>query len=293
MSVSDNFSTFIKNLKIDTEKRSSISYRYKRITKQLNINFYNSESDINHSRYLGSYGRGTAISGFSDLDMMFRLPYEVYVRINNQQGNGQSSLLQEVRDSIKKTYSSTSVSGDGQVLVIIFTDDITFEILPTFLNKDGSYTYPDSSNGGSWKTTNPLPEIQAVDELDEDTFGNLRNLCKMARAWKNYWSVPISGLLIDTLAYRFIQDWKYKENGLIYYDWMSRDFFLYLSQQNQEQQYWYAPGSNQLVHRKGLFEYKAKQCYNKSLEAIQAESNQYYYTARSKWREIYGSQFPS
>ena len=33
----------------------------------------------------------------------------------------------------------------------------------------------------------------------------------MMRAWKNNWSVPIGGLLIDTLAYQFIENYKYTE----------------------------------------------------------------------------------
>lgn len=33
---------------------------------------------------------------------------------------------------------------------------------------------------------------------------NLRHLCKMARAWKNKNGVNMGGLLIDTLAYRFL-----------------------------------------------------------------------------------------
>ena len=36
--------------------------RYKEITKAVNRTFWNSESETDHSRYVGSYGRGTAIN---------------------------------------------------------------------------------------------------------------------------------------------------------------------------------------------------------------------------------------
>ncbi len=72
-----------------------------------------------------------------------QLPYEIYQQHDNYAGNGQSALLQAVRKSLQKTYSSTDVGGDGQVVEIHFADGITFQIVPGFLNKDNSYTYPD------------------------------------------------------------------------------------------------------------------------------------------------------
>lgn len=38
----------------------------------------------------------------------------------------------------------------------------------------------------------------------------------MARAWKDNCNVPISGILIDTLAYKFLKTWEYKDMGYIY-----------------------------------------------------------------------------
>ena len=54
---------------IDLKTRSLISMRYKEITKAINRAFWNSESETDHSRYVGSYGRGTAINT-SDLDIL-------------------------------------------------------------------------------------------------------------------------------------------------------------------------------------------------------------------------------
>ena len=54
---------------------------------------------------MGSYGRGTAIDT-SDIDMLFVLPYAVYKQYNSYVGNGQSALLQAVRSSLQKTYST-------------------------------------------------------------------------------------------------------------------------------------------------------------------------------------------
>lgn len=293
MGIAENFNIFCDNLRISTEVRSVISSRYENITQRLNRDFWSSESTTSYSRYVGSYGRGTAINGFSDLDMIFQLPYEVYLKYNKYLNYGQSALLQEVKNSIKKTYNNTDISSDGQVVIITFSDNITFEVVPAFINKDDSFTYPDSNSGGSWKVTNPIPEINAISSMDSKCNSNLKNLCRMTRAWKNKWDVPMGGLLIDTLVYNFIENWAYKDKSYFYYDFLSRDFFKYLSEQNKEQQYWFAVGSNQKIGRKGLFEAKAKKCYELCLEAIKSESEGYQYTAKSKWREIFGTEFPS
>ncbi len=293
MSISEKFQAFCTNLRMPQIVVNNVSSRYKQITKRLNLEFYSSDSETLHSIYVGSYGRGTAIH-VSDIDMLFVLPYSVYTQYNAYTYNGQSSLLQAVKNAICKTYSLSYLGTDGQVIKLDFTDGISFEIVPCFLNSNGSYTFPDSNNGGSWKTTNPKPEIAEIINANSAVCNNnLKRLCRMARAWKDTWAVPIGGLLIDTLAYNFLTNWAYKGNSYIYYDWMTRDFFQYLMNQNTTQQYWSAPGSNQYVWRKGNFESKARQCYNLSLEALIYEGKNMEWSANQKWREIYGTKFPN
>lgn len=295
MGVGDWFSTFCDSLVV--RDGGTIAQRYGQITLRLNSDFWDTTSSTAHSLYVGSYGRGTAIQGISDLDVIFRLPYSEYEKYNKYSTNGQSALLQAVRNSLQKTYSSSHVGGDGQVVAINFKDGITFEIVPGFLNKDDiSFTFPDSNGGGSWRTTNPRAEIKAVADRDKACNGNLIRLCRMMRAWKNTWAVPMGGLLVDTLAYQFIDTWTYKDKSYFYYDYMSRDFFAWLSKQSEEQNHWRAPGSGSYVRVGGAFQYKAKRSYNIALEAIAHEQHKptsQEYSAKQKWREIFGTSFPT
>lgn len=112
----------------------------------------------------------------------------------------------------------------------------------------------------------------------------------MARAWKNKCNVSMSGILIDTLAYKFMKDWEYKDKSYTYYDWMSRDFFKYLKDTDTSQLYWLAPGSNRYVWKNGSFQNKALEAYNKSVEAINNETNED--VTKQKWRDIFGTKFP-
>jgi hypothetical protein len=292
MALADWFSTFCSNLQI--RDGGTIATRSGNITRRLNSDFWSTTSDTSHSLYVGSYGRNTAISGFSDVDLIFQLPYSVYKQYNEHSGNGQSALLQAVKTSIERTYSTTNIRADGQVIQVPFNDGIIFEVVPAFDNNDGSFTFPNANDGGSWKTTNPRPEIKAIRDRNAVTNSNLVPLCRMMRDWKNKWGVPIGGLLIDTLAYQFIENWEYRDKAYVYYDYMCRDFFKWMAAQDENKEWWRAPGSGQYVWGKGLFQYKAKRCYNLSLDAIEHEmaTPKREWSAKQKWREIFTTNFP-
>lgn len=290
MCVSTKFEQFCKDIRIDPVNISNIQKRYGNITQRLNKDYYDRDSKTENSLYVGSYGRDTDVN-VSDIDMIFRLPYEVYAKFNAYTSNGQSALLQEVKNSIRKTYDSTHLRGDGQVVVIKWTDGIIFEIVPVFINKDKSYTYPDTNNGGSWKVTNPKPEIKAIKDMNDQCNKNLKRLARMVRIWRDEKNLKMGGLLIDTLAYDFIRNWEHKDKSYLYYDYMTRDFFKYISEFDNTRQFWYAPGSNQKVYKKDNFKSKAKSAYENALEAIKHEVKEEDYSANKKWREIYGSKF--
>lgn len=293
MGLPDWFNEFCNNVKI--QDSGTISLRYKTVTRRLNTDFWATTSDTSHSIYVGSYGRNTAIAGFSDLDMIFQLPVSMYNQYDNYLGNGQSSLLQVVKASLQKTYPSTPITADGQVILIPYTDGITFEIVPAFLNPDNSHTYPDANNGGVWRTTDPRPEIEAIRLRNTKCNGNLVPLCRMMRSWKENWDVPMGGLLVDTLAYQFIDGWEHKDKSYLYYDFMCRDFFRFMADQDREQEFWRAPGSGQRVYGKWPFQYKATRCYNLALEAIahEIDTPKREWSAQQKWREIFGTSFPN
>jgi hypothetical protein len=291
MGVAEAFQAFRTAYLIGKDQMESISYRYKRITRQLNTDFWETQSDMAHSRYIGSYGRDTAAKGVSDVDIWFQLPNRLYQQYANHQGNGQSALLQAVRASMQNTYGTTSLKRDGQVVVVSFTDGITFEVLPGFVDTSDTVTFPDSNNGGSWKACDPQAEMTAFAKRNAATNHNLKAVCRMARIWKDQHSVGISGMLIDTLAYQFIDAWSEKDKSYLYHDWLVRDFFLYLSRLDRTQEWWRAPGSGSWVHKTGAFVTKAGTAYEAALEAIDHTKAGRDWSARQSWQLIFGTTF--
>lgn len=289
MSVSEMFKEFLDNIKV--ERSAQFSQRYGEITKSLNLKFRNSDSTTANSLQVGSYGRYTGIKGISDLDMVYIMPASKW---GDYKDNKQSKLLTDVKDAIKARYPSTDVKVDSLVVTVKY-QNFHVEVQPVFdyydSNDDesGYFKYPDTKKGGSWKNTKPRQEMKAVKDLNEEKNKNLRLLCKMARAWKNKSGVAMGGLLIDTLAYNFMKsNSDYDDKSYLYFDWLSRDFFKYLSELDKQDHY-RAPGSNQDVKVKKDFRTKALEAYELSKEAIEAEGA---VKANEKWRAIYGRNFP-
>lgn len=281
------FEQFRKNLAV--KNSVEISSRYLAITKRLNKDYWDApDQEYLHCLQVGSYGRNTAIDGVSDLDMAFEFPWAVHERFIKRQGNIQSQLLGEVRDYLKVLYPSTTIKADGQVVVVQFKN-YRVEVLPAFVEKDGSYKFPDSNNNGSWKWCWPRDEMQAVQTVHARSNRNLKHICKMVRSWKNHQGAPMSGMLIDTLCYNFFKDTtRYDDKGYASYPELVRDVFDYLANR-PEQEYWLAPGSKDRVYPKGNFRPKAKKAAAKCQEALDSEKD----SAKEKlWKAVFGRPFP-
>ncbi|EAF8619252.1 nucleotidyltransferase [Listeria monocytogenes] len=203
------------------EARQTIARRYRIVTKAINVEFWNSISETAHSFYVGSYGRGTAIST-RDIDILVEIPNSEYDKFNSSTGNGQSRLLQSIRKSLQVAYPQSDIRADGQVVKINFHDGIKFEILPAFQNidywgKNQGYIYPDSNMGGNWKATNPKNEQEAMKIKNGPTYSNglLYATCRHFRYVRDTYfsSYHLSGIVIDSFVYNAMGNWRYTESG--------------------------------------------------------------------------------
>ena len=283
----ENFKTFCNN--IELKNLEEMKDTIKKITKKLNKHYYDIEDEEEHMYTVGSVGRGTAIKNTSDLDILFDLPSEIYTRYDNYQNNGQSKLLQDVKEVLLERYPNTKIKGDGQVVVISF-NKYKVELVPGFKQKDETFKYPDSNNGGRWKYTDPLPEIEACVYSDDDTNGNFYNACHMLRAWKNEKGFKFKGLLIDTLINNFFKDNKdYKDVKYSSYLGLIKSIFEFFKNENPDRIYWLAIGSNQQISNddNGNFIKKAKNAYNKLKDTNENDNK-----VNKLLREIFGKEFP-
>ena len=283
----DGFDVFCSSIALDNFEEMEKSA--KSIAKKLNSVYYDLEKDdTSHLYIVGSVGRKTAIKGISDLDILFDLPSDTYKKFDAYQSNGQSALLQEVKESLQERYPKTDISGDGQVVVIEF-NHYTVELVPGFKQSDGRFKYPDTHNGGNWKCTNPLPEQDACQACDETSNGIYFDFCHIIRKWKNEQGFKFGGLLIDTLVHDHFEDNEFYKTASIddYFD-ILKNLLSYLGEQDKDRTYWYAVGSNQQVMNSGngAFVDKAKDALEE-INAAELEDN-----ISTALQQLLGNEYP-
>ena len=286
MSLSNDFESFCNDLALDT---TDMETSCGEIAKKLNSHYYDLAGEKSEHLYIvGSVGRKTAIAKTSDLDMIFDLPLSVYEKYNAYESNGQSALLQDVKEVLKERYPKTEIKGDGQVVSIEFTS-FTVELVPAFKQSDETFKYPDTHDGGSWKYTDPIAEQNECASCDITSCNNYYRFCRMIRKWKSNCGVVMGGLLIDTLVYNHFVDKGYYSDKIYsdYFD-MLKSLFRYLKGLNKDQSYWLAVGSNQFVYNKdkGSFIGKAEKAYNKLCDCDTDEKK---YSALNY---VFGTSFP-
>ncbi|MCP8852765.1 SMODS domain-containing nucleotidyltransferase [Latilactobacillus sakei] len=118
-----HFLKFIRNLKTSDEQEEIILKRVAKITKVINLEYWEIHSESKNSTLVGSYGRGTAIN-LSDVDLLIKLPENQKQRFTTYLNNGQSALLQDIKSKLKEVYPTSQIKGDGQIVSIKFSDGI-------------------------------------------------------------------------------------------------------------------------------------------------------------------------
>lgn len=288
MGLSKDFQKYCDAIKLGN--RENMEDTAGEIAKKLNSYYYNlKQDDSSHMYIVGSVGRNTAIKGSSDLDLLFDLPDDVYKKYDNYESNGQSELLQEIKDVIKERYPKTKMRGDGQVVVIEFTK-YTVELVPGFRQTDDRFKYPNTHDGGAWVYTDPLPEQEECKKSNDKSNGSYYDFCHIIRAWKNCVGFELGGLLIDTLVYNHFKEKEFYPS-VTYDEYMTvlKNVFTYLKNCNEDQEYWLAVGSNQHVYNNGdgAFVSKAKKALKHINDAEEEKKD-----INTVLRELLGNDFP-
>lgn len=288
MTLESDFKDYCNSIVFKMSDKMSVTI--KEITKKLNLHYYGlSAEKKDHMHIVGSVGRNTAVESCSDLDLLFDLPESVFSRFDNYESNGQSELLQNVKEVLQERYSQTTIRGDGQVIVIEFSK-YTVELVPGFRQSDGRFKYPDTHDGGRWKYTDPLSEQDECISSSRKSDGAYFNFCRIIREWKNNEGLRFGGLLIDTFVFNEFNSSDFNHNySFSNYLYLLKDILNYICGLNEDQSFWYALGSNQKVYNKnnGKFATKARKALDKIESTENAGGN-----INGVLREILGNKFP-
>jgi hypothetical protein len=292
MSVVDTFKNFRDSLVITEDELNFVANCRRKVISHLNAFFWTNNSETQNAIDYGSYTRGTAVFGASDIDIGFKLPVEIFAKFDAMEVGRQSAFLELLR--------STLVDLDPDAEIKRFSGSVSFSIegsdlidVRPFFSVGGKDIYPDIRAKEEWRSFSSDLSQRTFEAKNTETKENLAFICRAARCWRVTMNAPISGMLIDTLAYEFIDKSLYRTMAPIYQDCLIRDFFGYMAQLDPEQEFWYAPGSIESVLRTGPFEEVADQAYALSEQAIDHSRNRQDRQSWAKWREIFGEKFIS
>ena len=169
-----------------------------------------SNFDMTNFFRTGSFGNGTSISGYSDVD------YFAVIPTNNLKKNSTTSLRQ-VRDALATRFPKTGVHVSCPAVVVPFGTDAkeSTEVTPAEYiktNEDGYniYDIPDCSDG--WMHSSPSAHNAYVREVNSDLGGKVKPLIRFIKAWNYYRNVPISSFYLELRVAKYAEG----ESSIVY-----------------------------------------------------------------------------
>jgi len=195
-----SFEKFVSNIRLTSAQIEDAKKKYNGVCKKLHNHYY-PDSEYNGSTKLliGSYGKRTNIRPPRDVDVLFIMPDDKFNQYDDNKSNGQSQLLQAIKNILSEKYSTTEkIKGWSKVVLIQFADGThNIELLPAWEKENGEFIIPNTENGGFWETWDPRAEIKKINDSDKKTNGKTRALIRMVKKWSENCSVKLKSFQIE------------------------------------------------------------------------------------------------
>jgi len=276
MSIQEQFKQFYKNIKLTPSQREDAKKKHNGVCKKLHDYYYPDLEYTGTTKLLiGSYGKRTNIRPPRDVDVLFIMPAAKFDQYDDNESNGQSQLLQDIKKILSEKYSTTEkIKAWGKVVYIQFSDGThNVELLPAWEKNNGKFIIPNTEEGGHWEVWDPRAEIQKIDDSDKNTAGKTRALIRMIKKWSENCSVKLKSFQIENMVLEFLGNNEHKDEN---YSNLVRDFFEYFSSGLDDKS-------------KSHFD----TALNRANKACNFENGGKIDKATQEWKKIFSNDFPS
>jgi|SRR5579884_243775 len=189
--VAEGFNDFLYYLTPSSVESAASSRHRASIEACLKSNF-----TLNRLFRTGSFGNGTSISGYSDVDYFASLGAD-------DLSDSSTYTLTNVRDALDKRFPNTGVRVNCPAVKVPFgtAPSETTEIVPAdcvaqFGNqKYLVYDIPDCAGG--WMRSSPDAHNDYVRSIDNKHSGKVKPLIRFVKAWKFFKQAPISSFYLE------------------------------------------------------------------------------------------------
>ena len=158
---------------------------------------------------IGSFGNGTSISGYSDVDYLASLGRDTLTA-------NSTYSLRKIRASLDDRFPNTGVRVGCPAVVVPFgnTKSETSEVVPGDYvdDKGGHYVYDIADCEDGWMRASPDAHNSYVAGINEKLGGKVKPLIRFIKAWKFFREVPISSFYLELRVAKYASD----ESSIIY-----------------------------------------------------------------------------
>lgn len=152
---------------------------------------------------IGSYERGSAVRGNSDLDLLAVLTRDEVTWAGAVVDPG--TLLDRVRRALKTTFWNTALGRDGQAVVVDFADGRSVDVVPAWyagpISPSNGWPLYYIPSGTDWLPTAPDFQNSYITNGDAAAGGKLKSVMRILKYWKRARSedLPLGGFHLELL----------------------------------------------------------------------------------------------
>jgi hypothetical protein len=186
-----------------TESAAAASHRAS-IETRLRTDF-----GLNRFVRIGSFGNGTSIYGYSDVDYLACLP-------SSQLTTSSTYSLTKIRDALAARFPNTGVHVSCPAVVCPFGTNRAerTEVVPgDYRHEAGNYKVYDIADcAGGWMEASPDAHNAYVRTIDDKLANRVKPLVRFLKAWKYIRDVPISSFYLELRVAKYA----YQETSIIH-----------------------------------------------------------------------------
>ncbi len=203
-SIEQGFSAFLTNIKATAAETLATASHRASIKACLENNF-----GLNRFIRIGSFGNGTNISAYSDVDYLACLPTASLKQSSD-------SSLRLVKDALVKRFSNTGVVISCPTVVCPFgtyKSQQTEIVVADYVKEvSGHKVYEIADGSDGWMQICPDAHNAYVDAVDKKHGGKVKPLIRFIKAWKFYRDVPLKSFYLEMRVAKYADG----ESSIVY-----------------------------------------------------------------------------
>lgn len=284
-SVDDGFRDFLSKLTASEAETGAAKSHRASIEARL-------DTDFGLLRFfrIGSFGNGTSISGYSDVDYLASLKSGFY-------GTGSNYSLSKVRNSLDARFPYTGVRVNCPAVAVPFGTSRWegHEIVPgDYLRAENGFAVYNIANcADGWMNVSPEAHIAYVNAVNEKLNYKVKPLIRFIKAWKYFRDVPISSFYLEMRVAKYAST----QASILYY-WDIERVFSWLwenqlpSIEDPMGVSGYISACKTASHRSDALS-KLETATGRATRAREAVGNGNIADAFEAWRLLYNYEFPT